>query len=124
MKSYTVVPQTLSQLCCQKKQSHLAKKKVSLNTYRFSKAVYNIAALAAQMLVLAQGMEQQDHFFRWQCQLTQADNQSWKCSPSSPMVSSHRVKLQWKSQGLSNFTYRTANTHLPRMLQGQVCSCW
>lgn len=51
------------------------KKKVSLNTYGFSKAVYNIAALAAQMLVLAQGMEQQDHFFRWQCQLIQADNQ-------------------------------------------------
>lgn len=76
MKSYTVVPQTLSQLCCQKKQSHLAKKKVSLNTYRFSKAVYNIAALAAQMLVLAQGMEQQEHFFRWQCQLIQADNQT------------------------------------------------
>lgn len=78
MKSYTAVPQTLSQLCCQKKQSHLAKKKkkkVSLNTYGFSKAVYNIAALAAQMLVLAQGMEQQDHFFRWQCQLIQADNQ-------------------------------------------------
>lgn len=46
-----------------------------MNTYGFSKAVYNIAALAAQMLVLAQGMEQQDHFFRWQCQLIQADNQ-------------------------------------------------
>lgn len=70
------------------------------------------------MLVLAQGTEQQNHFFGWQVPAYAGWNPLLNVQPefSNGLISQSQAMVE-KLQ-VTNFTCRPTNAHLPRMLQG------